>query len=279
MEYKYKPGDKVGYLVLTERFIKRMPSGGQPYWHYECECGEAGTTSQSNLSCGKSRSCGCRRAEHKYKPGDKIGRLTLISRFIKRTAHSENAVWKYKCECGTTGTVHQGNLTAGTSGSCGCLHSEIVKATKTVHGESDKAPEWFTWMGMIQRCENKKNPQYKDYGGRGIRIYPRWRKSYPAFLLDVGRRPSPSHTLNRKNNNKGYYPGNVNWATWSEQNRNRRSNVVLRLNGTSRTVIEWAELRGMSPTTIYGRLRRGWPPKEAVFVLPRKIRKVGGQKL
>lgn len=203
--------------------------------------------------------------EHKYKPGDKVGRLTLTSRFLRYTRSGGQACWRYRCKCGKIGIVHQTNLITGATRSCGCLQRERARFTKTVHGESDKTPEWVAWMGMTQRCENKNSPQYKDYGGRGIRVCRRWRASYSAFLLDVGRRPSPSHTLNRKNNNKGYSPRNVNWATWREQNNNRRTNLFFRLDGSKKTAMEWARLYGIKPALVYKRLKRGWTIEESLL--------------
>lgn len=204
------------------------------------------------------------KVEHKYKPGDKVGRLTLLSRFLRYTNSGSQACWRYRCECGENGIVRQTNLITGSSRSCGCLHREIVSATKTVHGESDKTPEWIAWMNMISRCENENNPQFKDYGGRGISVCKKWRKSYAAFLLDVGRRPSRFHSLNRKNNNKGYSSANVNWATSRQQNSNRRSNVFLMLGGVKKTVMEWARLHRIKPALVYKRLKRGWSVEESL---------------
>jgi hypothetical protein len=75
---------------------------------------------------------------------------------------------------------------------------------------------------MISRCENPNVNHFKDYGGRGIRVCGRWRKSYSAFLKDMGRKPSPDHSLDRRNNDGHYTPKNCRWATKSDQAKNRR---------------------------------------------------------
>jgi hypothetical protein len=75
---------------------------------------------------------------------------------------------------------------------------------------------------MINRCEYEKNENYAFYGGRGIKVCERWRNSFEAFLADMGRRPSPQHSIDRKDNDGNYEPGNVRWATKSEQAFNRR---------------------------------------------------------
>lgn len=81
--------------------------------------------------------------------------------------------------------------------------------------------EYKAWHNMIQRCENPDNPGFERYGGRGIKVCRRW-YVFEDFLLDVGKKPSPELTLDRKDNNGDYEPGNVHWATWSQQNNNRR---------------------------------------------------------
>jgi hypothetical protein len=84
-------------------------------------------------------------------------------------------------------------------------------------------PELYVaWDSMKQRCLNPKNAAYKNYGARGITVCERWRGSFELFLADMGARPSPQHTIERLNNDRGYEPGNCCWATRSEQNRNQR---------------------------------------------------------
>jgi len=104
---------------------------------------------------------------------------------------------------------------------------------------------------------------WASYGGRGITVCARW-DSYENFRADVGPRPSPAHTLDRIDNDRGYEPGNVRWATPVEQARNRRGNVRLTLNGITRTVVEWAAMLALGKSTIRYRLKRGWPVERAL---------------
>lgn len=89
------------------------------------------------------------------------------------------------------------------------------------HGLSH-IPEYNTWTNMKARCYGKNLPCYKHYGGRGIRVCDEWRNSFEAFLTYVGRKPTPKHTIDRIDVNKGYEPGNVRWATRSIQQANMR---------------------------------------------------------
>lgn len=115
------------------------------------------------------------------------------------------------------------------------------------------------WKSMITRCSNPKQKTWKDYGGRGITVCDRWRQSFENFLADVGPAPSSGHQIDRyPNNNGNYEPGNVRWATRSEQCRNRRDNSLLTHDGRMMTVAGWAEEIGIAARTIHARLYKGW---------------------
>jgi hypothetical protein len=83
-------------------------------------------------------------------------------------------------------------------------------------------PEYWAWANMKQRCHNPRHPNFFRYGACGVRVCERWRRSFTAFLADVGPRPGPGYTLDRIDNLGNYEPGNVRWATWTVQNGNRR---------------------------------------------------------
>lgn len=85
-----------------------------------------------------------------------------------------------------------------------------------------KMPEHIAWMGMRARCLNSLHPQYRNYGGRGIKVSPVWMTDFYKFYADIGPKPTPKHSLDRIDNNRGYEPGNVRWATIAQQQSNRR---------------------------------------------------------
>lgn len=110
------------------------------------------------------------------------------------------------------------------------------------HGCTDTA-EYRIWTNIKTRCLNHRNVRYALYGGRGITICDRWKHSFAAFLADVGRRPSSAHSLDRVDNNRGYEPGNIRWATSVEQNNNRRDNVLIECRGRTQTLAAWSRGR------------------------------------
>jgi len=117
---------------------------------------------------------------------------------------------------------------------------------------------------MRQRCLNVKNAAYPRYGGRGIEICERW-MDFVMFYADMGKRPSPEHSLERIDNSRGYSPDNCKWATEIEQQRNRRDNVLITFQGETKTIAEWAEQLGLSANALYMRMNRlGWTPERAM---------------
>ncbi len=120
------------------------------------------------------------------------------------------------------------------------------------------------WYGMIQRCENPRSVHFARYGGRGIGVCRRWRDSYDAFLADMGRAPSPKHSIDRINNDGNYEPGNCRWATAQEQQRNRRNNVLIPYQGRKITQAELCELSGLPQKTVEKRRMLGWSAEKII---------------
>lgn len=158
--------------------------------------------------------------------GQRFGRLVVIERATKA---DNRPCWKCRCDCGRTITVQGGSLRSGNTKSCGCFRQDTSRALLLKHGHAGRdnasrlaSSEYRSWTHMIGRCENPKDKDYHHYGGRGISVCPRWRHSFSAFLADVGPKPTPRHSIDRINNDGNYEPGNVQWATRSQQMRNRR---------------------------------------------------------
>lgn len=128
---------------------------------------------------------------------------------------------------------------------------------------------------MRQRCQNPKNKNFKNYGARGICVCERWMNSFQAFLEDVGPRPSPRHSLGRKENDGHYEPGNVSWETPVEQQNNTRQNRVIEAFGEAKNLTEWAREKNIPVDTLWRRLEvNGWDPERA---LSTPVREKGGR--
>lgn len=171
-----------------------------------------------------------------------------------------------KCDCGNEKEACGQNLRSGNIRSCGCLAIDVTRQRSLTHGESNKTitPEYRSWIAMKGRCYDSNAPYYKNYGARGITICERWRNSYEAFLEDMGRRPSLKHTLERKDVNGNYEPGNCLWATIDVQSNNRRTNRRIEFNGKNLTLSQWGRETGFGKQRILARLNAGWTPERII---------------
>lgn len=175
--------------------------------------------------------------------------------------HLNKTLWQCICDCGRIVIVAPSALLAGKRQSCGCTKSKRQSERNTIHGKS-KSPVFNSWRGMVDRCTNKNTSHFSHYGGRGISVCDRWR-SFSNFYADMGDRPD-GMTLDRIDVNGNYEPCNCRWASKVVQATNQRTNVLLSRGGVTKPVSVWASELNIRATTIYGRLRRGWPPEKAL---------------
>jgi len=176
---------------------------------------------------------------------------------------SRRTRWLCRCDCGTERLVSTIHLTRGTSKSCGCKRPRGAQSGRYKHGAARSSLHRI-WCNIIQRCENPNNPAYADYGARGIAICEKWRNDFTAFAADMGPRPSPRHTIDRRENNRGYEPSNCRWATRTEQSRNRRNNRLVTLGEERIPLSEACERTGIPYGTAKWRLRNGRSDDEAL---------------
>jgi len=128
-----------------------------------------------------------------------------------------------------------------------------------------RTKEYNTWVNIKQRCSNIKNSDYRNYGGRGICVCDRWSKSFSNFLKDMGYAPTANHTIERDDNDGNYEPSNCRWATRSEQRKNQRKAIKINIDGTEKTVWEWAEQFKIESSAVCRRIKLGWSPKDALL--------------
>lgn len=200
--------------------------------------------------------------------GKRFGRLTgvrYVGSFEKRSA------WEFLCDCGSLVTLRNKDVLNGKKASCGCLRRESVAKIRFKHGLSS-SPEHRVWAGMLDRCGNENNKFYYRYGGRGIRVCERWHgvDGFVNFLADMGEKPGPEFSIERKNNDGDYEPGNCCWATRLEQNNNTSRNRVVEYRGKTQTVSQWARECGISESCLRNRLKAGWPLSRAISGPERK---------
>ncbi len=206
--------------------------------------------------------------------GKRFGRLTVTS--VARIGGRPHAVCR--CDCGSERAVDQRSLNIGVTRSCGCIRREQLSARRLKHGEANpwnQTVEYRTWVSMKRRCYTAEGPDRKHYRDRGITVCDRWRDSFDNFLADMGRRPSPQHSIDRIDNDGNYEPGNCRWATKREQNCNSRNNRRLTAFGKTQPISEWAREAGISRSVLEKRLASGWTIEDA---LQRPLRKVTSPK-
>jgi hypothetical protein len=122
------------------------------------------------------------------------------------------------------------------------------------------------WANMLQRCTNPNNARFADYGARGIKVCKRWER-FDLFLADMGV-PPPKHTLDRKNNNRGYSPANCQWADAFQQAQNSRRATHVTVGKVTKCISEWCRSSGVSYGLYKARMKRGWTQERALTTPP-----------
>ena len=193
--------------------------------------------------------------------GDVFGNLTIIA--DAKPYRLNNAKrFVVECVCGRFTEIFQAHLRLGQT-SCGCTSRERKSRALVTHGLS-RTWIYRIWQGIVDRCYRPANPQYSFYGGRGIRVADEWREDVAAFASYMGDRPSAHHSVDRIDNDGNYAPGNVRWATPTEQNRNKSDSWYLTVNGFTKPLMEWCEERKISHYLVRSRVSAGWQHERAL---------------
>jgi len=198
------------------------------------------------------------------RPGTRFGRLVVVIPRGRVTKKDGKQRRDYSplciCDCGNWCSPTPSNLRRGLSQSCGCGVRKAARNRFYLHGMT-RSPEHNSWVNMRQRCLDPNSHAWDDYGGRGIRVCERWANSFLAFYEDMGPKPTPQHSIDRRENDGNYTPENCRWSTRVEQSRNTRSNLWLMVDGERMILSAAAELLGIPNQRVRGRRARGWPPE------------------
>jgi hypothetical protein len=191
---------------------------------------------------------------------------------VIKQAYIENrhVYWLCKCDCGKECIVQGNRIKSGHTKSCGCRKQNIFDngGPNKTHGSS-KSRLYRIWAGMIRRCCNPNSEKFKkDYQDRGITICPEWRdfSVFSKWAINNGYRNDL--TIDRKDNDKGYYSENCRWATAKQQGNNKQNNINITYKGQTHTLAQWVEILGtIKYGTLYNRIVNGWSIEDA-FNIP-----------
>lgn len=252
-------GQRSGLLTVQHVLPGRIQ--GNITYQCLCDCGNTKVVTGANITKVSVKSCGCLQPPSKVIANGSIySYLTVIDRVENNKIG--NKMYDCLCQCGKRAVAKGLSLNNGDVVSCGCFrHSGDAQRT---HGECGKTVEYGVWGKMKGRCNNVKNKNYHRYGGRGIKVCDRWLDSFEMFLVDMGRRPSNKHQIDRKDNDGDYCPSNCRWVTSLVNNRNRSNNNMIDSAGDVRTLSTWLEDLGIPSSTYKSRRKRGLSPLQAL---------------
>ena len=194
--------------------------------------------------------------------GQRFGSLIVIRRVKSDDTHKGQASWLCKCDCGnelitTTKRLHNGKH------SCGCVMGN------TKHGDNTRKRGatrlYGVWKAMRQRCNNPNTPAYDRYGGRGISVCDEWSnyQRFKEWALTNGY--AEGLTIDRIDNDAGYYPWNCRWVTRKEQSRNRSCNVLVTINGDTKPLSVWCEEMHLNENVVNNRIYNlHWSYEDAI---------------
>lgn len=203
--------------------------------------------------------------------GQKYGYWTVLE-----IAENNHGVikWLCRCDCGKIATIRTGNLRSGASKSCGCHQYDHLRNRKRNYPQDVRIKRLENiWNNMKKRCMDRNNINYKNYGGRNIKICDEWKDyvSFARWALNNGY--ADKLTIERINNEGNYEPSNCKWITKQEQHNNRRNSKFETLDGITKTVAEWAREYNIHPSTLYRRLNNGMDIYDAIKKPSRTRRK------
>lgn len=184
--------------------------------------------------------------------GQRFGMWTVIAE-APRVKGVNSRWWKCLCDCGTVRVVRYNNLQSKNSLSCGCSRPGSIKHGQSIKGNVTQV--YQSWRKMIQRCR-PNHVSRKYYLDKGIEVCERW-KCFDSFLEDMGEPPLKGLTLDRIDNNKGYFKENCRWATRAEQNRNTSKTRNFTIDGVTKCLTDWCHTYHIGRHVVRYRMNKG----------------------
>jgi hypothetical protein len=283
-------GDSFGKLKVIRRRDNR---GQHAFWECQCECDSAKLIEVrgDHLRDGSTISCGCAQSDYQEARLRQIeksvslrnfGRMFVLGttrEFMGQKQVHAVCVCRY---CGSTSVERARDVLRRNFRGCRCIYEELISDRISQYGYPPRPGETrkiktvqeakmeAEWRTMIARCHDPKNRDYPDYGGRGIFVCQRWRRSFKAFLDDNGVRPLEK-SLDRIDNEGPYSPENCSWATSVRQTRHRRNTIFVWYEGENIPLAELAERLDITYAQVYRRHRAGGTPDGiAAWAMARK---------
>lgn len=262
-------GQRFGRLIVRNRAEDHYTKSGRKIimWDCDCDCGDHITVSTSHLRSGHTVSCGCKGSESLQHDildltGKKFGRLTVLG--ICPHEPGERVYWLCECDCGNVLKVTSNHLTSGHTKSCGCYRKENSGLINWKHGMAHEKI-YGVYKAIKRRCYKEDDPNYKNYGGRGITVCEEWRNSFQEFYKwaeSTGYQEGL--TIDRIDTNGNYEPENCRWTDMKTQNNNRRNNHLEKYNGEYYTISQLSEISIVDYSTLLSRINAGWEIEKAV---------------
>jgi hypothetical protein len=244
-------GQKFGKLTVISRASPSTGKQPRARWLCLCDCGNTVITYDDSLKSGKAKTCG-KCPKFKDMTNKRFGRLLVIK---PSTYNIKQRCWYWECncDCGNICIVNGCSLRNGDTQSCGCFKVDCIKNRFTTHGKSN-SDLIHVHAAIKQRCNNPKNKEYKNYGGRGITICPEWENFEIFYKWAIDNEYAKGLTIDRIDNDGSYEPNNCRWTTCKEQSNNQRRNRLITFEGKTLTLTQWASLKEIKLSTLVSRL-------------------------
>lgn len=254
--------DRFGKLTVIDKADDYIvPSTGYSLkkWKCICDCGKETIVFGTHLLSGYTKSC---RHCNDIQIGDKFGRLTIICKsnndYIDPKYGRHFPRWYCICDCGKEIDVRDDMLKSKKARSCGCLNRDIAKVVNTKH-ELCNTRIYSEYSNMRQRCCNINNPEYKNYGGRGIKICSEWLDKENGFInfynWSISNGYKDNLSIDRINVDGNYEPSNCRWIPKKYQAYNKKDTIKIFFNGEYYALPQIADILGIKYSLLKSRLK------------------------